>query len=452
MSALTPPTYMLYVLSMRNCLWMESPHGSTDMATKRRSYTTSFKLKVVEDAEKKKSNRAVAKEYGVNEKLVRDWRKKKDALMSMPKAAKSERPGGKPHWPELEEKLQQWVLDKRLNGIGVSGTMIRLMAKRMAKDMPPDKVAGFTGSSSWLYRFMKRKKLVIRAKTRISQRLPKEFEEHIVNFQRKIIRMRQANQYDLQQIGNMDETPMNFDMPLSRTVDTLGNKSILIKTTGNEKNHFTVVLACMADGSKLPPMIIFKRKTMPKEKIPSRIVMHVHEKGWMDENGMMLWISRIWHNRPGGLFKKKACLVYDMFKAHLMDSIKTALSKLNTDIAIIPGGLTSQLQPLDVSINKPFKDRIRVLWSNWIADDSEHVLTKGGRLKKPSITLICNWVLQAWQEIDPIIIVKAFKKCCISNALDGSEDDVQFENESDSESEIDPFADISSDENDHSDI
>ena len=89
--------------------------------------------------------------------------------------------------------------------------------------------------------------------------------------------------------------------------------------------------------------------------------MHVHEKGWMDENGMMLWISRIWHNCPGGLFKKKACLVYDMFKAHLMDSIKTALSKLNTDIAIIPGGLTSQLQPLDVSINKPFKDRIRVL-------------------------------------------------------------------------------------------
>ena len=61
-------------------------------------------------------------------------------------------------------------------------------------------------------------------------------------------------------------------------------------------------------------------------------------------------------------------------------------------------------------------------------------------------------MLQAWQEIDPIIIVKAFKKCCISNALDGFEDDVLFENESDSESEIDPFADISSDENDHSDI
>ena len=301
--------------------------------------------------------------------------------MKMPQTVKSARPGMKPHWPELESKLHQWVLDKRMNGIGVSGTMIRLMAKKMAKDMSPEETRGFTGSTSWLYRFMKRNNLVIKAKTRISQRLPREFEEHIVNFQRTIIRMRHANQYAMQQIGNMDETPMNFDMPLSHTVDTAGNKSILIKTTGNEKNHFTVVLACTADGTKLPPMMIFKRKTMPKEDIPQEVVVHVHEKGWMDENGMKLWIDKIWQNRPGGLLKKKSCLVYDMFKTHLMQSIKKKLSHLNTDVAIIPGGLTSQLQQLDVSINKPFKDRVRVHWSNWIAEDTEHILTKGGRLK-----------------------------------------------------------------------
>ena len=61
-------------------------------------------------------------------------------------------------------------------------------------------------------------------------------------------------------------------------------------------------------------------------------------------------------------------------------------------------------------------------------------------------------MVQAWQDIDPAIIVKVFKKCCISNALDGSDDDILFEEESESESE-DPFADISSsEENEHSDI
>ena len=240
---------------------------------------------------------------------------------------------------------------------------------------------------------------------------------------------------------------MNFDMPLTRTVDTSGKKTVSIKTTGNEKNHFAVVLACMADGNKLPPMIIFKRKTMPKEEIPSGVIVHVHEKGWMDQGGMMLWIYKVWHRRPVGLLRKYSCLVYDMFKTHMMDSIKRKLENINTGVAIIPGGLTCQLQPLDESIIKPFKDKVRVLWSYWMANSAEHMLTKGGRVKRPRITTWCKWVLKAWEEIHPNIIFKAFKKCCISNALDGSEDDILFEDESEGESEDqDPFADISSDE------
>jgi hypothetical protein len=33
-------------------------------------------------------------------------------------------------------------------------------------------------------------------------------------------------------------------------------------------------------------------------------------------------------------------------------------------------------------------------------------------------------VLAAWKAIPYSIIVRSFKKCCISNALDGSEDDI----------------------------
>ena len=56
---------------------------------------------------------------------------------------------------------------------------------------------------------------------------------------------------------------MNFNMPSSRKINTAGEKSIIIKTTDNENNHFTVVLACLGDGTKLKPIIIFKRKTIP---------------------------------------------------------------------------------------------------------------------------------------------------------------------------------------------
>lgn len=48
-------------------------------------------------------------------------------------------------------------------------------------------------------------------------------------------------------------------------------------------------------------------------------------------------------------------------------------------------------------------------------------------MQKPELDTICTWIKEAWEELDPQIIVRAFKKCCISNALDGSEDDILWE-------------------------
>ena len=59
--------------------------------------------------------------------------------------------------------------------------------------------------------------------------------------------------YLLRVIANMDETPLTLDMLPNRTIHNTGEKTIKIRTTGNEKNHVTVVLACAGDGSKLRP-------------------------------------------------------------------------------------------------------------------------------------------------------------------------------------------------------
>ena len=76
----------------------------------------------------------------------------------------------------------------------------------------------------------------------------------------------------------MDEVSLTFDVLSNRTVEVKGARMVAVKTTGHEKTHFTVVLASCADGTKLPPMIIFKRKTFPTEEIPSGVIVHVHEK------------------------------------------------------------------------------------------------------------------------------------------------------------------------------
>ncbi|CAG8778223.1 11653_t:CDS:2, partial [Gigaspora margarita] len=63
---------------------------------------------------------------------------------------------------------------------------------------------------------------------------------------------------------------------------------------------------------------------------------------------------------------------------------------------------------LDVSINKPFKDILKKKEQLWMSN-GEFQSTKQGNLKRPSYSFI-----------------KSFKKCGISNELDGIEDDLLY--------------------------
>ena len=391
----------------------------------RMSFSNKFKLKAVEIAQQI-GNRAAAKQLRISETNVRRWRQEVVAISQAPKnkCCTKARTGAK--FPQIDKQVCTFIDQKRNDGLGVSRSLIRLEALRIARQLGISETE-FKASPGWCTRFMNRNGYSIRTHTKIAQKLPKEFADKITNFQRYIIRLRLRTEYALDCIGNMDETPVTMDMVGNNTVDKVGKKTILLKTTGHEKCRYTVVLAYMADGTKLPPMLIFKRKTLPKVKWPKGVVVHAHPKGWMDEQGCDIWLEKVWRQRPGGVRNKKSLLVWDQFSAHLTPKVNSKVRALNTDVAVIPGGLTGILQPLDVSMNKPFKTGLRQRWQSWMASDDPKPCTKGGNLKAPSLDTLAQWVLDSWNEIKSPIIVKSFKKCCISNAMDGTEDDLIWE-------------------------
>ena len=79
------------------------------------------------------------------------------------------------------------------------------------------------------------------------------------------------------------------------------------------------------------------------------------------------------------------------------------VKRSNSDLAVIPGGLTTLEQSLDVCLNKRFKDHVCELWSQWLMD-GEKILTKGGSIQAAPLDLLCEWVDQAWDAIDPMIL------------------------------------------------
>jgi hypothetical protein len=222
-------------------------------------------------------------------------------------------------------------------------------------------------------------------------------------------------------MGNANETPVFVDMPANTSVIRTGDKSVPIQSTGNEKLRISVMLAVLADGGNLPPFIILKRKTLPKEEFPPGIFVRCQQKGWMTSKLLNDLIRRVWKKKPHA--STRFLLSLNSFRGHLTQNTKTVLQACNTDLVVIPGGMTSILQALDAVVNKPFKDYLREQYEDWIINN-QHEYTRAGNIKKPSIRLICEWILKAWNQISEESIRKGFKKCCISNALDGSEDDI----------------------------
>jgi len=75
--------------------------------------------------------------------------------------------------------------------------------------------------------------------------------------------------------------------------------------------------------------------------------------------------------------------------------------------------LTKYLQPLDISVNKSFKSKIRNYWDEWMLDGNMISLTKGGNRRKPTFSKVCEWIVNAWNEITLSTIQNGFSKAGI---------------------------------------
>jgi hypothetical protein len=90
---------------------------------------------------------------------------------------------------------------------------------------------------------------------------------------------------------------------------------------------------------------------------------------------------------------------------------------------------------MDVSINKPFKDRLREQYLTWIADPARELRETG--IIKRAVPDVAWWVSAAWKAIPESIIVRFLQECCIRNALNESENDILWEGDGEDENDSD---------------
>ena len=223
-------------------------------------------------------------------------------------------------------------------------------------------------------------------------------------------------------MGNMDETPMWFDLPSNTSIDFKGVKTIRSRTTGKEKLRYTVVLTVLSTGHKLPPMIIFRGLKKPPRGNFGDVVVSASKGGSMTNEFMKSeYLQKVWKARPGSIFKPSCVLTLDTARCHTHEDVKAEFEKEKTRLAYIPGGMTPLLQPLDSHLNKPFKDAnaMRRRWEEWLLNgDREY--TRTGKRKGASYEMVAQWVSEAWREMSRDIIKRSFIETGIQDC-DGDE-------------------------------
>ncbi|CAH2276940.1 Hypothetical predicted protein [Pelobates cultripes] len=73
-------------------------------------------------------------------------------------------------------------------------------------------------------------------------------------------------------------------------------------------------------------------------------------------------------------------------------------------------------------------------WITWMKSDDKE-LTAKGNLKKPGLSLVTSWVKTSWEDIPKEMIIKSFLKTGISNKMDGTEDDLLWNSDSEESEE-----------------
>jgi len=165
---------------------------------------------------------ATASHFGLQPSQVRDWKRKKDQLKASAPYLLKLHSGRQPFFSDLEQELAKWILDCRAQSLPITRNMAIKKAKELAQtDNYQEKypnIFSFKFSSKWMDCFMVRHDLSNRRRITVSQHLPENLLEKQQSFLSFVLYRRIQHDYLLKFIGNIDETPVAFDLPNSYTL------------------------------------------------------------------------------------------------------------------------------------------------------------------------------------------------------------------------------------------
>ena len=154
---------------------------------------------------------------------------------------------------------------------------------------------------------------------------------------------------------NMDETGFAYDPKPSKTVHLCGERNVLSVSSGS-KAQVTVITCVSATGQAIPPLIIWKRKTMAPEMAIGEIPgthYGFSESGWTNSSIFDSWFKKLFLRYAPA--SRPLILFMDGHSSHFCPDTLALARENGIIIFTLPPNTTHLLQPLDKGVFGPFK-------------------------------------------------------------------------------------------------
>jgi DDE superfamily endonuclease/Tc5 transposase DNA-binding domain len=212
--------------------------------------------------------------------------------------------------------------------------------------------------------------------------------------------------YGLSCVLNFDETPCKIvEKPTS--VWSAGPKNqVRLLSDASPKAQITLLPTISADGKRLPLGWINKGETtrglLKMMNIPKDVFSYFSKSGWIKED---IFINYLRDVIQGYLNGRPGALLLDSYACHWTPAVQAECKKLNLEMILVPKGLTSSCQPLDISFNGPMK---QIRTKKWM---QERMI---GELHTDNVERTVKRAYEAFKAVEDKMISKGFAIICPS--------------------------------------
>ena len=160
-------------------------------------------------------------------------------------------------------------------------------------------------------------------------------------------------------LWNADETGFCTSMACNKVLAKKGTREVHETSGGSGREYFTVLGAGAADGTRLPPFILYKGCNLYLRWTtggPAGTVYGVSDSGWMEGSNFQQWFEKLFTPAVAALLTTGPVVLFvDGHHSHLTLQLIQYARSQGVHLFCLPPHVTHIMQPLDVGVYGPVK-------------------------------------------------------------------------------------------------